>query len=252
MAVNLVKTGTGTQKLLGSNSIRGNTTIQQGTLVKQWSDLADTGSLMIAAGAKLHLLQDAEDVVSALIVDGVSKPPGLYGALSSANPNDTEIPFITGVGRIRIVPVPVAFAQWALSHGLTGSNATYAADPDGDRSTNLAEFALGGNPVLSGNVPAAYASVAAINGYNSLTYTFLVRNGAVVSYDGNDALLKVDGITYHIQGSRDLIGFNVRVDITPVRPGPVAAPAGYQYITFFIPGTYAAPQGYMRAWISVP
>jgi sialate O-acetylesterase len=38
------------------------------------------------------------------------------------------------------------FGQWIVDFGLSGSNAVYTANPDGDALDNLGEYALGGNP----------------------------------------------------------------------------------------------------------
>ena len=253
LPINLIKTGTGTQTLSRFNATRGHTTVNQGTLSLPAADLYDSGVVSIAAGARLHLSHDQEDVVNSLIVAGVSKPSGLYGAPGSANPNDTEISALSGTGRIRIVPVPMAFEQWALANGLTGSNAGLSADPDGDGSSNLAEFALGGNPTVKDS-PASYSAVADVygNGLRLFTSTIQVRSGGVISYDGNDALLRVDGITYHIEGSWNLAGFDSKVGLSVLRPGPVAPRAGYEYKTFHLDASHSYSTGFMRVWVSVP
>ncbi len=46
-------------------------------------------------------------------------------------------------------PVLTPYEQWAQSYNLSGTNALYSANPDGDRLNNLYEWALGGDPTNS-------------------------------------------------------------------------------------------------------
>jgi hypothetical protein len=58
----------------------------------------------------------------------------------------------TATVAINAIP-QTSLESWATGYSLSGSNATAAADPDGDGVSNLIEFALGGNPSAPGQFP---------------------------------------------------------------------------------------------------
>lgn len=65
---------------------------------------------------------------------------------------------------------PVGFAAWAASFGLSGNNATAAADPDSDGITNLVEYVFGLTPAQAGGF--GYLPTASINTAGQAVLTF--------------------------------------------------------------------------------
>jgi autotransporter-associated beta strand protein len=102
---NLLKLGSGTLSLTGTNAYTGNTTVSAGVLSLTHPTLADGSALIIAAGATLELDHQEADVVAELILDGVSKSEGTYDASNSDG-------FITGTGSIRVGVAPPADSKY--------------------------------------------------------------------------------------------------------------------------------------------
>ncbi len=252
--IHFQKNGTGKQTLSGPAAYTGNTTVSQGTLSLATPFLADTSTVTLAAGATLELTHNATDRVAALIIDGVAKPPGLYGAVGSANTADTEIPSLTGTGRIRVGPETPVFDQWALSFSLTGGNASPSGDPDQDGNLNLDEFAFGGSPISGLSMPDRLGKLVDTNndGVPDLTLTVQVRAGAVFTASGGARIATVDGITCRIEGSEDTGTFASTVaEVTP-HAGIGAPRAGYVFKTFrLVPGA-SSSRGFLRATATVP
>ena len=103
---NLVKTGLGTVSLLNSNNYTGNITINDGVLSLSFPDMTNTATVTIATNSvlgtnavlNLNFANGETNTVSALVVGGVSKAPGLYSAT-------TDPLYITGTGSLLVVPV---------------------------------------------------------------------------------------------------------------------------------------------------
>jgi hypothetical protein len=90
---------------------------------------------------------------------------------------------------------PVFYADWADGFGLTGSNALYDADFDGDALNNLGEYAMGGNPTNGfdlGHLPSA--GTAPQNGTNWFEYVYARRRDAVVR-----------GLDYTVEATSNLV-----------------------------------------------
>lgn len=70
---------------------------------------------------------------------------------TGANPGLTDGRGLTGLSEVRFegIPVPASpFEEWLNTHNLSGNDRNPRADPDHDGSSNLIEFATGGNPAL--------------------------------------------------------------------------------------------------------
>ena len=87
----------------------------------------------------------------------------------------------------------LVFSNWAEQNGLSGDDAAFDADPDGDGLNNLGEYALGGNP----NTDDA-ASFLPVNEVNA---------SGVVEYVYRRRLDRVNlGLTYGLNTSTNLPG----------------------------------------------
>lgn len=137
------KKGAGVLNLTGNNTYAGNTTIEGGTLRVTYPNFADASTLTIGltsgSPAVLHLPNTGIDTVAALVIDGVAKDPGIYGAANSGGA-------ITGAGQIQVggTPPAVTYASWAHDNGIDGEPA--AGDFDNDGVDNAVEMVLGGDP----------------------------------------------------------------------------------------------------------
>lgn len=103
----VVKTGLGIVNLTGTNSYTGNTTVSNGTLTINFPFMSTNSTVTICTNAALGtngvlnlvFAEGETNTVNALIVNGVSKAPGVYNAT-------TDPLYIAGLGNIQVVPVP--------------------------------------------------------------------------------------------------------------------------------------------------
>jgi len=163
-----------------------------------------------------------------------------------------------GLNQIAIVRPPTAFESWIDTYfpGETDPAIVGAdADPDGDGGSNRFEFALGGIP----NDPASQPKIfplaldsSDVGTNRELLLTIAVRSTAPVFTGSPSPTSTVDGITYTIQGSLDLVSFPTAVSVvTPVTPSLPALPSGYQYRTFSLNGSDGLPsKGFLRVTVT--
>lgn len=109
------------------------------------------------------------------------------------------------------------------------------ADPDGDGSDNLAEFALNGNP--DDGADNGYHVVAIedtnANAQNELTLTLAVRKaGGSPAFAGSPLSAISDGVKYTIEGSLDLTFPASAVSEASPATGPGGLPTDYEYRRF--------------------
>lgn len=134
------KTGAG-KVTMGDNQYSGNTTVTAGTLSLGVATLHDDSTVELAAGAVLELTHSGTDDVTALVINGVTKAPGVYNAANSSGA-------ITGTGSIRVLAQ--GYAAFVTASGLTvGVNDGKLADPDNDGISNQLEYVLGGDPLTA-------------------------------------------------------------------------------------------------------
>jgi autotransporter-associated beta strand protein len=95
-AGSIIKTGPAAANLM-ANKYTGNTTVNEGRLVVQLATFATNAIVTVTNGAVLELGFGETNTVAALILEGVSKPAGVY---SSA----TDATFLAGPGSLRVVP----------------------------------------------------------------------------------------------------------------------------------------------------
>lgn len=104
----------------------------------------------------------------------------------------TEYGYLNVVEVTESVPSPSAYETWSSGRGLSGANAAYAADPDGDGRANLAEFALGTDPANADAALGLAGSVADLNGARRLS--LVVQKSPAAT-----------GLTYSAEVSSDLV-----------------------------------------------
>ena len=96
-------------------------------------------------------------------------------------------------------PYAISIPGWLAGFGLTGSNADYAADPDGDVLKNIFEYGFNLNPTNAASVAFPTASINA--GYMVLTYRERTGGTGTVGVDYTAA-----GLTYTVQVTTDIAG----------------------------------------------
>jgi len=94
----LTSTGSGLLFLAGANTYTGNTTVSAGTLELAQATLAANSTVSIASGATLQLDFSSTNTIGSLVLNGVTKAPGVYNAGNTAGS-------ITGTGSL-VVPSP--------------------------------------------------------------------------------------------------------------------------------------------------
>ena len=93
----LVKTGAGLLNLNSNNTYTGNTTVSAGALALSYPSLASSSTVSIATNALLQLNFAVTNLVSALVLDGVGQPVGIYNAVSTPA-------YLAGTGSLQVSP----------------------------------------------------------------------------------------------------------------------------------------------------
>ncbi len=112
----LFKTGLGLLNLNSNNTYTGDTTVSAGTLALAFPTLANASTVTVASSAVLELDFAATNAVSALVLNGVSQPAGLYNAASSS-------PYLTGTGSLLVAPV-IPSAPTNITFAVSGPTLT--------------------------------------------------------------------------------------------------------------------------------
>jgi autotransporter-associated beta strand protein len=180
----LVKRGAGNVILKAANTRTGATAVEAGRLRLETATLDNEATVSIGSGAVLELAFQGEDEVGGLVIGGVAKAPGTWGAAGSGAQYVDNVHF-SGPGVLR-VPLPVltgGYADWA---------ATFAAgqredeDFDGDGLSNLLEYALLTNPSGSDGSPGTVA-------------------GGVISFPKRPEAVSANDVVYLIESSQTLL-----------------------------------------------
>lgn len=116
-----------------------------------------------------------------------------YARSTTRTPRDPAAPS----SAIEFRPVQLGLTpleSWTANYGLSGTNATAKADPDGDRLDNLGEYGLGGDPSNPADqgIPPSYALNEG-GGSNWVTYVYPKRSNLN------------SGLTYYLQLSTNLV-----------------------------------------------
>ena len=204
--------------------------------------LADSSSVSISTGAKLHLNFSGTDTIAALTLGSTPMPPGTYNATTHSS-------YFLGTGSLT---VPATLANWInLFPGLPSADQLPSADPDNDGSNNLAEFAFGGNPTSPTDNGQRQLRTTDSNsdGLPDLTITLEVRTGTTFAADGPDLVSPpIDGISYRIEGSADLTTFDSPVTEVIPHLGTGSPKSGYVFKTFRLSASNGlSNQGFLRA-----
>ena len=132
-------------------------------------------------------------------------------------------------------------------------------DPDADGVSNIAEFALDGNPASGSSTGKVVGKVATVGGSPTLVLSLPVRTGATFSGTTEQVSALIDGVIYRVQGSDQLATWNLAIsevlgaDKTTIESSLPAVSTGWTYRTFQSPGTVTGdPVEFVRAVIGTP
>lgn len=261
----LTKAGGGKLTLSGTNTYAGDTTVTGGTLALAVTNANNNASTVTISGTGvLELNNTATEVVDKLFIGTTQKAAGVYGKVGSASPV-IGIPQITGDGTLTVTsgPTLTPFEIYMADYpSLTGNDALPEADPDGDGKNNKFEFAFKGdptNPSDNGLVASLVQDTSSPADTNELTLVVAVRDGATFANAGSPVVqtTTVDGVTYTIEGTLDLVtipGSNVSHVGSPSNTAPVATGlpdltgTAWEYHTFKLDASEGlGSKGFLRA-----
>ena len=222
----------GTNTLSGSNTYSGNTIVGRGKLIIQLPTLDQNSTVTVSNGAVLQLGFSVTNQVGALVLNGVSKPLGVYN-------NTTDPNYLTGTGSLRVggVNLPTisgstAFTNFITSYGLasvaqnfpvTGTmlttDITATAAPGFEVSTN------GGTPY--GNI----ATLANVGGLaNGRIYIRLSATATAGTYNASNIVVLTSLWATNVTNNSTATG-NVVNAVTPVLTVKATPVAYYQSLT---------------------
>lgn len=148
----ITKGGGGTWTLSGANSYTGTTTVYGGTLALNGSSIADGNKLVIYGPADGKITDNGRvsvagsETVNRLFFGTVQQAMGTWGSSDSSATHVDDTRF-SGTGVVNVTTgAVIAYGSWVNRFGLAEIDQDPNADPDGDGVTNLAEYALGGDP----------------------------------------------------------------------------------------------------------
>jgi autotransporter-associated beta strand protein len=295
----LTKTGAGRLQLNAANTYTGATVVSAGTIGGSGSvagTLAVGASASVAPGTSVgtfsvgattlagtyecEIAGAAADVLS---VNGNLNLSGASLAVTATAPTGTgwTIATYTGAltgtfasvtagytvdyatpGVIKLVQSATPYGLWAAANITAvnpGADATPGGDPDGDGTTNIAEFALNGNPLSGAASGKVVGKVANVGGNPALVLTLPVRSGAVFAGSTEQVSTLIDGVIYRIQGSDGLATWDLAVsevlggDKTSIENGMPALDGGWEYRSFQSPGSISGDAAeFLRAVIENP
>jgi hypothetical protein len=164
--------------------------------------------------------------------------------------------FSKTTGELTLAAVPYTpYQSWANAKGLTDANNTAGMDPDGDGATNLTEYALNGDPLNGTDNGKVHVLTVDNDTSKKLILTLAVREYTpAFSGEPSPATAVWDGISYTVEGSNNLSGFPVKVNVlaAPVVPATDPDPgSGYEYRSFSLEGSTGLPaKGFLRAKVT--
>lgn len=232
--------GNGTVQLDGSFVI--DTTNADTTLTNTWT-LVDHATLTETYGATFQVVGFTEST------------PGVWKKTSGA----VAYTFTESTGQVTMSVAATPFQTWAATNGLGSGNNAIIDNPDGDGANNLLEFAFDGNP-LSGSSSGQIHELTVDSDADGdtdkeLILTIAVRTGAPAFTGTTSKSSTIDGITYTVEGSTDLVDFTTAVQVvpTPITAGLPTLSSGYVYRSFSLSGSNElTDKGFIRAKVSTP
>lgn len=150
-----------------------------------------------------------------------------------------EWTFTESTGNLTVATIAAdPFTSWVATYfpgetnpAIIGKN----ADPDGDGASNLAEFALNGDPTSGSNNGYQVSAIEDTNAntQKELTLTIAVRKaGGSPVFSGSPLTATSDGVKYTIEGSLNLVFPTSAVSEASPATGPGGLPAAYEYRRF--------------------
>ncbi|MEO8614727.1 MAG: autotransporter-associated beta strand repeat-containing protein [Luteolibacter sp.] len=244
--------------LAGTNDkiIAGTLTIGTGVLGMNDFVFTNLGGLQIGT----YKLITSGGIIGTLDAGNLTGSIGAFTGTLQINGNDLEL--VVGSA------APNAYSDWATLKGLTGlpgssTDPAKGADPDGDGTVNLLEFATNGDPLSGSNngLKAILLQDTAAPTGNELTYIIAVRKGVTFTTTGlsQTNTTPVDGLFYTVSGSLDLIFPGSAVshvgsasDTAPVATGlPDLSGTAWEYHTFRLdPSEGLIGEGFIRAKVN--
>jgi autotransporter-associated beta strand protein len=119
--ISVVVEGSANQELAGTNSYTGNTTVLGGSLELGEPTLAATSTVTITNGAYLQLDFSTTNKVSALVLNGVSQPKGVYNSTTSPQ-------YIIGSGSLQVASA-LASSPTNITYSVSGTTLTLSWPP---------------------------------------------------------------------------------------------------------------------------
>lgn len=157
------------------------------------------------------------------------------------------------------------YSSWAATKITAidpSADATTTGDPDHDGRTNLAEFALNGNPMSGASSGKVATKLASVGGVLSQVLSIPVRGSSATTPAFSGAAEKVsaltDGLVYHVQAGTALTSWTAPVtEVTGADKVTIESPlpaleSGWFYRTFTSGPIAGTPKTFMRAVIEKP
>jgi autotransporter-associated beta strand protein len=110
----LTKAGAGTLLLTAANTYTGNTTVNGGILDLAQASLASGSTITIASGATLQLDFAVTNTVNNLVLNGITKPAGVYAAANSS-------PYLSGTGSLLVLGVVAPPVSTNITYSVAGN-----------------------------------------------------------------------------------------------------------------------------------
>ena len=273
----------------GNGSVGGSVTVASGATLRPGNPLGDfdSGAVTVAPGANLQI--DAADAGAGRL--DVTGNLTISNSTLLVSPDLTSRVYVVATygSRTGTFLAPTLPAGYSINYAFSGNQIAITraatafdnfidpffpsnpndpafvgpnADPDSDGATNFDEFALGGNPSQGSAGRKAFFLIADSSDAGTareLLLTIAVRAGndgaggnPVFSPTSGTPTATIDGVTYAVQGSTDLLNFDSPVSVVAtVTTGLPALPAGYEYRTFRLNVSDGLPnRGFMRVQIS--
>ena len=221
--------------------------------------LVSNGTLNISA-ATLAITQITPASGSPLVIASYTGSTPAPFASVSGIPSGYTLDYSYGGNSIALIQTSTPYSTWINGFAsIPVVDRDPADDPDGDGVSNIAEFALNGNPASGASTGKVVGKVASVGGSPTLVLTLPVRSGATFSGSTEQVSALIDGVIYHIQGSDQLSVWDLAVsevlgtDKTAIESGLPALDGGWTYRTFQSPGGVGGdPADFLRAVIESP